>query len=397
MKNETYYFEIKTLIAQFIDCFNDVIIRRYNAEREIQDRIHVNFVYASKTRTLHDIVNKAQHIKLPIISVFPNSITRDVNRVFNKHEGPYHPSLTHIAGFDHLLQPVPIDINIGMSIITRFQHDLDQILSNWIPYCDPYVVFSWKQPYSELEIRNIVNWSGQVSFNEPKDINHTQPYRWIADTSFTLQGWLFKKPEDAVGKIYKITTDFTSVSTIFNDYDLMELQDTPLTTETFIISARPFVPMINPYIYPANMDDRTFTIYGDMYDWVTNLYVSGSPGVFLTAPSAMDMSAVSGKYITYHDLFVDNIKLSAVYPGFSGIEVSNWNHKSNTEITFTMPSAVGSGKIDIIAMNEAGLGYLTTDAYRTPINPYPIEMPEHYTYVPYQYPWLSGVSVVEFE
>jgi len=396
MKLETYHFEIKTLIAQFINCFNDIIIQRYNQERNVEDRIHVGFAYAPKTRVLHDIINKAQHIKLPLISVSPTSIVRDQNRVFNKIEGPYHPSLQDNMNYEHVLQPVPVDITINMSIITRFQHDLDQIITNWLPYCDPYIAFSWKQPHTNLEVRNIVEWDGNVSFQDPKDISHTQHYRWLADTSFKLQGWIYKKPRGPVGIIHKVITDFTSVSPIFDDYDLIQQQDTPLTTETFVISARPFLNIVNPFLHFTYLDTRKHTVYGDMLNFTTNVYVSGSPGVFLPAPTGLPVSETSGKYVFWHDPFVNEPKLSAMYPGFSGIEIESWQAKSDTELWFMMPSAVGAGFIDIIIQNDAGLGYLTQDSVRPTMNPYPEALPEHDTYVEYQFPWVNGVKVIDY-
>jgi len=110
MKLETYNFEVRTLVAQFVDAFNDVVIRRYNnaTDRRIQDKIHCNFVYAPKTRTLHDLVNKAKHIKPPIISVSISNINRNVGRVFNKIEGPYYNMGLNDTGFTHPLQPVPM-------------------------------------------------------------------------------------------------------------------------------------------------------------------------------------------------------------------------------------------------------------------------------------------------
>ena len=63
-----------------------------------------------------------------------------------------------------------------MSILARFQSDMDQILSNFIPFNNPYVILSWTVPkafdlpYTQ-EIRTEVLWSGTVSMEYPNDIN----------------------------------------------------------------------------------------------------------------------------------------------------------------------------------------------------------------------------------
>ena len=62
MKNQAYYFEIKDIVTQFVSAFNDVVINRYNKNKNVVDRINVRYVYAPKERVLHDLVNKSQHL-----------------------------------------------------------------------------------------------------------------------------------------------------------------------------------------------------------------------------------------------------------------------------------------------------------------------------------------------
>ena len=396
MKNYTYNWEIRTLIAQFIDAFNDVVIKRYNLDKEEQDQIHVNFLYAPKSRVLHDLVNKAAHIKLPIISVSVSNVKRDVNRVFNKLEGPLYSVSPQASGYEKLGQPVPVDITVNMSIITRYQQDLDQILTNFIPYNDPYIVISWQMPVTELEIRSHVLWSENVSINHPLEMSHNQYYRQTADTSFTIQGWLFKKAEDPAGKIYKVDTSFTAVSDVFEDYELMKSMENIYNTDTFIISARPELTLCNPYLTIPCVSGVGFSVQGNMFDYVTSMYASGSPGVYATAPSGTPVSAIDGVYQSYYDPASGNARISASYPGFSAVEITQWKKQSNNLFTFTLPRAVSAGYIDIIAYNEAGYGTLMADAVRPTLNPYVSGTTEFNNYVEYQHPCVSGINVGAF-
>lgn len=385
MKLETYNFEIRTMIAQFCDSFNDVIIRRYNnaADREVQDKIQCNFVYAPKTRVIHDLINKAKHIKLPVISVNISSMNRNPGRVFNKIEGPYYNLGLNDTGFAHPLQPVPVDIGINMSIITRFQSDMDQIITNFAPYNDPYIVISWKEPYTQYEIRTIVKWSGNMSFEYPTDIAPNTQYRVIANTSFTIEGWLFKFAEEPAGKIYKIDTSFTALSDLEAKYETMlSYVDTELNTDTFIVSGRPQVKTVDPWIMIPCVNDKGVTVYGTWFDTLCSLYVSGSPGVYSN--------------MSWYDPASGNSKISGMYPGFSGIEIDSWDLSNDTTISFTMPSAISAGYVDIIAFNEAGYGILTEDAIRPTLNPYVSGTPEYDNYVEYQHPCVSGVRVDPF-
>lgn len=221
MKEKTFNFEIKDSVIQFISAFDDVVISRYNKHREEQHRINVRYLYAPKQRVVHDLTNKNKHITLPVIAVSINGVSRDAERVFNKIQGSYHTRRDFFAGeemttkTDHLKTPVPVDISVNMSILTKYQSDMDQILSNFIPHSNPYVVISWKTPEGLLqtpqELRSQVLWSGDINLTYPNDLSAGQQYRISADTTFTIKSWLFKTKDDPAGNIFKITSNFTPV------------------------------------------------------------------------------------------------------------------------------------------------------------------------------------------
>ena len=206
------------MVTQFVAAFDDVVINRYNRSREIVDKIQVRYLYAPKQRVLHDLINKAQHITLPAVAVSIASISRDESRVFNKIVGLYD-TLPNQTVTEFLPAPVPININIDMSIVTKFQTDMDQILSNFVPYTNPYIVISWPIP-SKLtnqltELRSEVLWSGDISLTYPDDLDASTSYRVTADTSFTIKGWVFPYADAATlsaSNIFTITTNFTPVS-----------------------------------------------------------------------------------------------------------------------------------------------------------------------------------------
>ena len=206
------------MVTQFVAAFDDIVINRYNRSREIVDKIQVRYLYAPKQRVLHDLINKSQHITLPAVAVSIASISRDESRVFNKIVGLYD-TLPSKTVTEFLPAPVPINISVTMSIVTKFQTDMDQILSNFVPYANPYIVISWPVP-SKLtnqitEIRSEVLWTGDVSLTYPDDLDASTSYRVTADTSFTIKGWVFPYADAATlsaSNIFTITTNFTPVS-----------------------------------------------------------------------------------------------------------------------------------------------------------------------------------------
>jgi len=223
VKSQSYYFEIKDVMLQFISAFDDVIIKRFDRGRSTTDKIQVKYVYAPKKRVLEDLINKSQHITLPVISVSQASISRDVTRVFNKLEGTYHSANPsddiRVTGSDYLPPPLPININVNMSILCKYQSDMEQILQNFMVYTNPYIVISWRAPKDLLtkvhEIRSEVLWSGDISLDYPYDIQSTQPARITADTTFTIKGWIFPYRSTTGGApIYTVDSTFTPVDLI---------------------------------------------------------------------------------------------------------------------------------------------------------------------------------------
>jgi len=269
MKLPTHYFEIKDLLIQFLAAFDDVVIKRYNKNRVAEASQQVRYIYAPKQRVLFDLINPGQNLTLPVVSVTIGSITRDNNRVFNKNAGFFAPgtpseSTPSQATFFYKA-PVPINIDVKMSIITRYQSDMDQILSNFVPFNNPYIILSWtvpkdfNLPYTQ-EIRSEVLWNGSINLNYPTDINANQKAQIIADTAFTIKGWMFPDPQAPVKNIFKIDTQLTAVSTgtslDYGSYTFLKTQvitntDPALSafsnTETITVSGRPQITEIKLY------------------------------------------------------------------------------------------------------------------------------------------------------
>jgi hypothetical protein len=101
---------------------------------------------------------------------------------------------------------------------------MEQILSNFVPFNNPYIIVSWKMPEQynlafTQEIRTEILWGGQTNISYPVDLNGGQKAQIVADTSFTIKGWIFPSAEPPVGNIFKITANLTAV----NSESILEL------------------------------------------------------------------------------------------------------------------------------------------------------------------------------
>lgn len=142
-----------------------------------------------------------------------------------------------------------------------------------------------------------------------------------------------------------------------------------------ILFKKPYLP------FTFTGESREFSVYGKSFYKVTNVYLSGLP-----YPES-----------TFYNPFSAIPKLSATFPGFFGIKLSNTQYSSNNDntITFTMPSASQGGFVDIIVENQAGYGALTRYVIKDTFNPYVSGTPEYESFVPYVRPWSRGIVVAE--
>jgi hypothetical protein len=367
MRNYTYQFEVSTLFTMFIAALDDIVVKRYNKDKVAQDRIQCRFVYAPKQRVLLDLLDKAQNLQLPVVAVSNGGISRDVNRVFNKIAG------SHFSGSNNLFapalpQPIPVDITVNMSILTRYQEDYDQIITNLFPYFDPYIEISWRIPgVNDYEIRSKVMWSGSIATQYPTELQGSQTAHVQGDTSFTIQGWLFKSiPDDGDNKIFNITVDYSTLPGLTTQYSLNTLLSSyPNTTERFTLSGHPQPFSVYPYTTLVSNASSVVSLEGKSFFNVTNVYVSGSP-----------LSASS----TFYNPFSSYPTLSALYPGFSAVQVQAFNTNNDNNITLTLPRTRKAGYLDIIVQNEAGYGTLVQYASGS--------------YPAYKYPYDSGIIVI---
>lgn len=374
MKDQNYNFEIRTLLEHFAAAFNDVKIRRFDGEKLEKEIIKVPFTYAPKSHILSDIIGLTDTIRLPIMAVEIKSQGRDNERVKNKIQDIIYKN---DDGTFVNLKVVPWNISVQMSILAKFQEDLDQIVQNFAIYNDPYIVISWKEPKSGRELRTEILWDGVVSYEYPGNNQGptSPPFRVTASTGFTVKGYVFRTKIENSTPICLINTDYTFTDKFYCKYDdLINYTKTTLT-DSYAITGRPLLRYVSPY-YIVEGQTPKINVNGYSFGTVNAIFLSGSNPAMYPLSTYQPFSALNS---------------------FDGYPVKFFEKSDNT-LSFTLPAASADGFVDIIAVNTCGYGKLTEDSNRCSRveNPYPVDSPEHYSWSIWQYPYMNGLIMANF-
>jgi len=375
MKNRAFHFEIKNLLTQFVAAFDDTVISRFDKNRNAKSNIDVRYVFAPKQRVMYDIVNKAQNITLPVVAINLDSISRDESRVFNKLTGGIVPSTqsNNANSSSKFLMPVPVNLEVSMSILARYMQDVDQIISNFVPYNNPYIILTWKVPEEyganyDQEIRSEVLWSGNLNYSTPTDTTYSEKFRITVDTSFTIKGWLFPEQKDTVGNIYKIDNNFIAVdlqnriyspldqqisNNSFTDqgYNALSGYDNTVPTnytETITVSG---VPEFTNIFYTTSgvfeqlrsttnvisSQTNNFLLYGKALNYSNSLYISANKLNFFT---------------DYQQITSAKLDTISAYK----LDDSLYNIATDNLVSISLPTSTlsGVGKFTFVTANEAG-------------------------------------------
>lgn len=374
MDEYNYNFEIRTLLTHFAAAFDGVKIKRFDGKKLSKEIVKVPFVYAPKSHIVSDLLGPTDTVRLPIMAVEIKGQGRDNTRVKNKIEDIKY---RNEDGTYVNLKVVPWNIQVQLTILAKFQEDMDQIVQNFAVNTNPYIIVSWQEPKSGRELRTEILWDGNVSYEYPGKNQGPKdpPFRVTATTSFTIKGYVFKAEIENSTPICFIETDYIFTDKFYCNYDNLLNYTSGNTTETYSITGRPILRYVSPY-YIVEGQSPTITLQGYSFGDVNGVFLSGSD------PAMYPMS-------TFQPFTALDV--------FKGYPVGEFSKNDNT-ITFKLPPPSSNGFVDIIAVNTCGYGLLTEDSNRCNRveNPYPTDDPNHYTWTVLQFPYLNGLIIADF-
>lgn len=276
------------VLTQFVAAFDDCFVYRYSKDFEAKEKIKVRYVFGPKNRVLYDIVNQAKNLTLPVISIEQTNLKRDSSRIQFKDQKISRPH-SDLKIVSKIPSPVPVTMDLSVSIVTNYKEDIDQIVQNFIPWSNPYFIISWKVP-EEFgldfidELRTEVTWSGEISYENPINIDASEKYKLVGNTSFNVKGWIFPAQETPSAPIYVVNNNFVAVDTGANlngydDYWSLSAND---TTDSILISAYPEFTnhFINGMPYDSlslkSINNKVFSFYGKRFDFDNKWYLSAN-------------------------------------------------------------------------------------------------------------------------
>jgi hypothetical protein len=364
----SHFFEQEQLLTQFVAAFDDIFIMRYDKNRVGKEKINVRYVLGPKQRVLYDIVNQSKNMTLPVIAMEQKNIRRDPQRIANKDQHMYRPHVSS-KNLSKIPQPIPVICDLDVSIVCSYKSDLDQIISNIIPWCNPYFIISWKVPDEfgmdfDDEIRSEVTWSGSVDFENPIDIGAQDKYRIVGNTSFTIKGWIFPSLKTPVAPIYVVRSDLHAVGSgvdlySFDSYSSLSGVDVN-TTDVVLISAYPEFTncFINgkPYneLSLYSIDKQTFTFYGKRFDFDNTWYLSANQVINGLAYEEIE----TVKYPTISAYRIPDVFVTKVNDNIVSISLSSgYVNLSSGNYTFITRNNVGWGMSCGLLIDNYNLAY----------------------------------------
>lgn len=189
MKQSSYNKEIRIATAQLLDVFNDITIEKEENNSVIKS-ILVPCVYGARSRILKSAENRNKTLKPPIVVLSITNISKDTSRVHSVNDNLYI-DMDSLADLKNKIA-VPMNITYELSILTKYQDDMDQILSNFIIHFNPDIYVIWNHPLMPTStLKSQVVWDGNLNIEYLNEITEDRQWRIIGTGSFVYKTWFF--------------------------------------------------------------------------------------------------------------------------------------------------------------------------------------------------------------
>ena len=286
---EYFYNEIlRSVIIGFGSLFNGIEVQHQNDKDERVSVIQVPIAYGPTQKFLARLqqeanLNRPTQITLPRMSFEFKSLTYDSSRKTTKSQ-TFITTTPDGSEIKRVYQPVPYNMGFELSIYTKLNDDMLQIIEQILPYFQPQYNLSIKFLGNLNEIRDVPVVLENVSMDDDYEGNFETRRALVYTLQFTAKTYLFGPVADVSGDIIrKVTVGYLAGSTgdggvatrdltyqvtprATKDYDnslISNLDEDVTITQTSIKVTNPSGITEDTYIYVGSEEMFVEKVVGD--------------------------------------------------------------------------------------------------------------------------------------
>jgi hypothetical protein len=237
---EYFYHEIlrKTIIG-FGTLFNNIEIQQTNSQGEIISVLKVPFAYGPTQKFLARVeqqpnLNAPVQTTLPRMSFEFTGLTYDATRKLTTTQTFLSKSVTDSTDIRKTYMPVPYNMDFDLSVMTKLNDDMLQIVEQILPYFQPSYTLTVNLIDSIGEKRDIPIILNNISMEDDYEGDYSTRRALIYTLNFTAKIYLFGPVSSGASKdiIQKVSLGFVSGDTQSTTRDLTYSSE-PVATKNY--------------------------------------------------------------------------------------------------------------------------------------------------------------------
>lgn len=298
-----YYEAIRKTVIAFGTLFNNIYIKHKNNGGEVVSTLKVPFAYGPTQKFLARLeqspdLNKKIQITTPRISMEIVGLTYDASRKSSTMRGFLTKDST---GPRKSYLPVPYNVNFELSIFTKLEDDMFQIVEQIIPYFQPQYTITITAVEEIQEKRDIVFTLDNISMTDNYEGNFDDRRALIWTLKFTAKTYIFLPvSSDSVENsiINRVTIGFVAGDTSNSVTNDIDISVTPKAVRNYTGT------VVTTLTKNSEVDSRIITVQNSSNLSVKTLIEINNEIMYIESISGNDVKVIRGLYNTIPQLQV---------------------------------------------------------------------------------------------
>jgi hypothetical protein len=302
-----YYEAIRKTVIAFGTLFNNIYIKHKNNQGNVVSTKRVPFAYGPTQKFLARLeqspnLNKPIQITTPRMSMEIVGLSYDSARKASTTRGFISKDSNNKPQKAYL--PVPYNINFELSIFTKIEEDMFQIVEQILPYFQPHYTITITAVEEIQEKKDIKFTLDNISLSDNYEGNFEDRRALIWTLKFTAKTYIFLpiSNEDIESNIInKVTLQFAAGSDSGTINDDISITTSPTATKNYTgtivtnlkndvsivdnfvvvndisnLSQKTFIQINNEVLYIENIINGNIKVLRGIYGTSPQLHVSGS-------------------------------------------------------------------------------------------------------------------------